>query len=70
MYCMAQKSPARAELRMAKICDAKRRHSKDRLGIAKHRRAKASQGIAWQCLARALRSEAKRGEGIAKPRKA
>lgn len=53
MYCMAQKSPARAELRMAKICVAKRRHSKDRLGIAKHRRAKASQGIAWQCLARA-----------------
>ena len=53
MYCMAQKSPARAELKMAKICVAKRRHSKDRLGIAKHRRAKASQGIAWQCSARA-----------------
>lgn len=57
MYCMAQKSPARAELRMAKICVAKRGHSKDRLGIAKHRRAKASQGIAWQCSARAEHRE-------------
>lgn len=47
------RSTARAKLGMAKICVAKRRHSKDRLGMAKHRSAKASQGIAWQCSARA-----------------
>ena len=48
-------SVARAMRRMGMKRDAeeKQRHSKDRLGMAKHRSAKASQGIAWQCSARA-----------------
>ena len=38
---IAPMSRARAELRIAKICVAKRGHSKERLGMAKHRSAKA-----------------------------
>lgn len=76
-YCMAQKSTARAELRMAKICVAKRGHGKDLLGVTRH-----SKGIAWQgdgqqrkgrdklCIARARQgrarhSRAKASQGIA-----